>query len=61
MNTGWFDHNHMNSVRILEGPKHNKRVHNPQTQTHMHVKRTYIFNNISTTEDSGFLAKNFNT
>jgi hypothetical protein len=39
----------MKSVRILEGSKHNKREHNPPTQTHMHIKRTCIFNSISTT------------
>jgi hypothetical protein len=42
--------------------KHSKREHNPPTQTHMNIKRTYIYlTTLATTEDSCFLTKDFNT
>jgi hypothetical protein len=37
---------------------HNEREHNPPTQTHMRIERTYIYlTTKATTEDSSFLAK----
>jgi hypothetical protein len=49
---------------------HNRREHNPQTETHMHIERTYVFNNISNnrrqqffhtiilTPDDGYIGQN---
>jgi hypothetical protein len=53
---------HTCASRGLRSTAHNKREHNPPTQTHMRIEMTHIYIYIYlTTEYSSFLTKDFNT